>query len=186
METETRVIRIAWDGPFTLKETERLNDPKDYGVYQVYGPHPTYCRIDLLYIGLASKQSFCWRIRAHGGWIQHTRDHSQVAIYVGRLLGPKTPANDAWEEEISLVEHLLIYAHYPTYNRQKDAFESDLRAKPSARNLHVLNLGKFRDLLPEASGLRYSDVTDYEPYGSDVGREGQPLPTAASAKSVGL
>jgi hypothetical protein len=153
---------IEWDGPFTLENLKALDKPHDYGVYQVYGPNPTHGRVDLLYIGLASKQTFSVRIPIHTDWINGTRDSSQASIHVGRLLGIETPEVTLWEKQIVRAEGLLIYAHYPLYNRQKDSIESD----PELRHLRVFNIGRYRDLLPEISGARLGKMPDMKPYGT--------------------
>ncbi len=156
------VIHIDWEGPFALKELPSLNKPHDYGVYQVYGPNPTHGRVDLLYIGLASKQTFSVRVPSHNDWINCTRDSSQASIYIGRLLGTETPENAVWERHITLAEGLLIHAHYPLYNRQKDSIAS----APEFRDLQVFNWGRHRDLLPEVSGTRLYKMPDMKPYGT--------------------
>lgn len=156
------IINILWDGPFTLEDLKTLNKPDDYGVYQVYGPNPTHGRVDLLYIGLASQQLFAVRIPIHTDWIKWTRDSSQASIYVGRLSGIETPENAVWERQIVLAERLLIFAHYPPYNRQKDS----VAYAPEFQNLHVFNWGRHRDLLPEVSGARLGKMPDMQPYGS--------------------
>jgi hypothetical protein len=156
-------IYIGWDGPFTMKEVNTMNQPHDYGIYQVYGPHPTYCRVELLYIGMAPKQTFGVRIPNHNKWIEYTRDSSQASIYVGRLMGDETPENVLWERQIELAESILIHAHYPTYNSQKDSAIS----KPEFGELRVFNLGRHRDLLPEISGARLGiNERALKPYGS--------------------
>jgi len=156
------MIHIGWDGPFTLSGLSALDNAHDYGVYQVYGPSPTYGRVELLYIGLASKQTFAVRIPNHTWWIECTRDASQASIYVGRLLGIDTPENALWEKQIALAERLLIYGHYPPYNRQKDS----VTFEPEFRELRVFNWGRHRDLLPEVSGARLASMPFMKPYGT--------------------
>jgi hypothetical protein len=156
-----------------MKEVKSLNQPYDHGIYQVYGPHPTYCRVELLYIGLASKQTFGVRIPAHE-WIEYTRDSSQASIYVGRLMGDETPESAVWERQIELAESILIYAHYPPWNSQKDSAIS----QPEFGELRVFNLGRHRDLLPEISGARLGiHERALKPYGSletNLGKSLQP------------
>lgn len=155
-------IHIDWSGPLKWPEVGELNGPEDYGVYQVYGPGLIYKRVELLYIGLAGEQTFATRIQQH--WqFEHTSDSSQVCIHIGRLLGPLTPKSDVWTEQIKLAESLLIYAHYPPYNRQKDGIAS----KPELNQLRVLNWGMYRDLFPEVSGERLCKMPDMIHYGSD-------------------
>jgi hypothetical protein len=156
-------IHIGWDGPFTMAEVKKLNGLHDFGVYQVYGPSPIYCRVELLYIGQAYGRPFAIRIPEHIGWIEYcTRDSSQTSFYVGRLMGNETPENSVWEREIGLAEGLLIYAHYPAYNSQKDSAPR----QPEFNDLRVFNWGKYRDLMPEISGARLGTMPDLKFYGN--------------------
>jgi len=155
-------ININWSGPILWNELSLLCGPTDYGVYQVYGPGLIYRRVELLYIGVACKQTFGVRIPQH--WQFNTSDASQVSIYVGRLMGVKTPENDVWSRDILLAEALLIYTHYPPYNRQKDGIESHAEFPA----LRVLNWGMYRDLQPEVSGERQAKMTAMVPYGSET------------------
>ena len=141
-----------------------MSQNHDYGVYQVYGPSPVYGRQELLYIGLASNQTFGVRIKQHRHWFECTRDDSQVVIYVGRLMGASTPENHVWSKEIKLAEGILIYAHYPCYNKQKDGVASD----PEFRRVHVHNLGRYRDLFPEVSGKHLDIAPPMKPYGAEL------------------
>src|SRR5580658_7658174 len=92
-----KTIHIKWDGPLTLKDVESLKGPTDYGLYQIYGPDPTYRRVGLLYIGLAGlspNSTFGERIpkndhKCYWG----NGDHESVRVYVGRLMGLQTPEN---------------------------------------------------------------------------------------------
>ena len=165
----TNLIQIDWDGPFTLAEVRKLdNGNTDYGIYQIYGPSPTYCRVELLYIGLAGRgdgQTFAIRIPQHAASkIDGFRDASQALIYVGRLAGTETPDNSVWSKQIELAERLLIYAHYPTYNKMKDLGGLE----PQLRDVHVLNWKKHRDLFPEVSGARlcFRDFANHKVYGT--------------------
>jgi len=176
------LIHIEWDGPFTLAEVPKLNNGNtDYGVYQIYGPSPTYCRVELLYIGLAGlspNQTFAVRIPQHAAEkIDGFRDSSQALIYVGRLTGNETPENSVWTKQIQLAERLLIYAHYPTYNKMKDLG----RLEPELRDVHVLNWKKHRYLFPEVSGARlcFRDFESHKVYGTHE----QKIPQSPAATS---
>lgn len=162
-------LHLQWSGPFTYAEAIRLrNEQTDYGVYQIYGAHPIYGADVLIYIGKADRQTFGQRL-SQETWGEFNQDASRVKVYVGRLNGYNgTPAEDDWSKQISVVERLLIYAHWPAAN------SSGLNVKfdGAFHDLHVLNWGTYRDLLPEVSGARYSDLYDsdvgYAPYGSQT------------------
>jgi len=82
------------------------------------------------------------------------------------LSGSTSPTtHDEWNEEIDLAEKLLIYAHCPAAN------SSSLNKIPfECANIHILNWGQHRDLMPEVSRARwshmYQDMKNYAPYGS--------------------
>lgn len=141
---ETQIIRLNWKGPYKHKDIDHAL-AGEFGIYQIYGPHQTYCSPQLLYIGL-SIGSLASRVLQHE-WATSTRDSSQVAFYFGAL---ESRHNDS-ENELKKIERLLIYAHFPSYNTQKWAAESDA----SIADYHILNFGDYRDLLPEVSGLRW-------------------------------
>jgi hypothetical protein len=153
------IIHIQWEGPHTIKEKDRLNGPSDYGVYQVYGCHPVYGVDTLLYIGKACEQTFATRLNQEGQWITH-QDSQRLSFYVGRLGDwSGTPTDEEWSGRISRAEKLLILAHRPAWNAQKEIRREDLRL----RDIHVLNWDCYRSLLPEVSGARYA--TPYGPIG---------------------
>jgi len=160
--TKTNIIQIQWDGPYTLKDLPNLtNEETDYGIYQIYGKHPVYGNDVLLYIGKADCQTLGKRI-SQENWI-NTNDSNNTKIYVGRLHGQQNPTLEIWSKEIDLAERLLIYVHKPAYNSKSISSlpESELQ------NIHILNWGHHRDLLPELSGLRWTDrlnPLDYDTY----------------------
>ena len=49
-------IHLLWAGPHTFGDVLEIDGPSDYGIYQVYGPHPANATESLLYIG-QGKQS---------------------------------------------------------------------------------------------------------------------------------
>lgn len=159
------IIHIEWDGPFKLDQLSELNNIDiDFGIYQIYGSHPIYGADVLLYIGKADRQTFCQRI-AQEEWIYNC-DSKSVKVYIGRLAGSKTSGANRWSLEIELAEKLLIYAHSPARNTQ------NLNSVPdtAAREVHILNWGNYRNLLPEVSGARYTskydNIQNYEIYGA--------------------
>lgn len=146
-------IHVQWEGPFPYEEALALKKNVDYGVYQIYGSHPVYGSDVLLYLGRAVQQTFGKRL-SQEFWNYHNQDSTRVAVYVGRLSGyDGTPNDKTWADQISMVERLLIYSHWPAGN------SSGLNVKfgEDLHNVHVLNWGKYRDLLPEVSGARYSN-----------------------------
>ncbi|HEY3431015.1 MAG TPA: hypothetical protein VGK09_00575 [Rhodocyclaceae bacterium] len=147
-------IHIQWSSPLKYSEALKLNDEFiDYGVYQVYGTHPLYGSDVLIYIGKADKQTFGKRL-SQEGWGTYNQDAARVLVSVGRLSGYKeTPPNDEWSRQISDVERLLIYSHWPAGNSSG----LNVQFGKEHHDVHVFNWGEYRDLLPEVSGARYSD-----------------------------
>ena len=149
-----RILHVTWEGPLSLSQALSLNDvSKDFGLYQVYGAHPVYGPGALLYIGRAEKRTFGARFLEHLPWVTANQDSDTVQIYAGRLSTfDTTPNNEEWERQIREVESLLIFAHGPAAN------SSGLNSVFTAEydDIHVLNWGNFRALLPEVSGARYA------------------------------
>ena len=151
MQITNELIYIHWDGPFSLKQVEQFTAGTDFGIYQIYGDHVVYGQNVLLYIGMAAWQEFGQRIPQHQWHLDSTL--GAVQVYRGRLAGDMTPSAEMWNDLIGIAERLLIYAHYPAYNTQKD-FGSD----PSFQKIHIVNLGSYRSLLPEVSGTRWAET----------------------------
>jgi hypothetical protein len=150
-----KIIQIEWEGPYKLNELNKLtDDSKDYGLYQIYGKHPVYGSGVLLYIGKADLQTIGKRISQENWW--DTNDSNTLMIYAGRLAGEITPDEEEWSKEIDLAEKLLIYVHKPAYNSK------NLMSIPDTdlHDVHILNWGDYRDLLPEVSGLRWTTKLD--------------------------
>jgi hypothetical protein len=157
--SQTLHIHVQWDGPHTYDDACNLqNDNQDFGVYQIYGAHPVYGSDVLIYIGKAEMQTFGKRL-SQESWNFHNQDSSKLMVYVGRLAGYSSCPNDEeWSKQITLVERLLIYSHWPAGNSSglNVSFGEDLYP------IHILNWGQYRDLLPEVSGSRYSSQYDSE------------------------
>ncbi|WP_409303041.1 hypothetical protein [Peribacillus sp. SCS-155] len=148
----TQIIQIQWDGAYTLNDIPELKHGDfDYGLYQIYGKHPLYGNEVLLYIGKADLDTFGNQL-SQEGWLTNY-DADSIRIFVGRLAGEMAPSEDVWSREIELAERLLIHAHKPAYNSVKIA------SVPSRelQDIHILNWGQHRDLLPEVSGLRWTN-----------------------------
>jgi hypothetical protein len=157
-----KLIQIDWQGPFTLNELNLLtNDSHDYGIYQIYGKHLVYGKDVLLYIGKADLQTFGKRVSQENWW--NTNDTKHLKIYAGRLAGESTPKEEFWSKEIDLAERLLISVHKPAYYSKSLSLIRDAEV----HNIHILNWGDHRDLLPEVSGLRWTgklDTMEYDIY----------------------
>lgn len=158
MNKPPAIVHLQWEGPYTWEGKGDLNKPSDYGIYAIYGCHALYGVDTLLYIGKASKQTFAVRLSQEVDWMWE-RDFQRMTIYVGRLHGwAGTPSVAAWEDQIDRAEKLLIVAHMPAYNAQKGIDRDD----PRLQELHILNWGCHRNLLPEVSGWRHSSKYDDE------------------------
>ena len=151
MQITNELIYIHWDGPFSLKQVEQFTAGTDFGIYQIYGDHVVYGRDVLLYIGINYEREFSRRIPEHS-WAL-AKNLGTVRVYRGRLAGDVTPTDQFWNKQIKLAERLLIYAHYPAHNTDKD-FGRD----PAIQNIHVVNLGSYGSLLPEVSGTRWAET----------------------------
>lgn len=146
------LIQIQWEGPFRYEDLASLkNDETDYGIYQIYGSHTVYGEDVLLYIGQASQQTFGTRILQHSNWLED--DHT---FYVGRLSGSNTPSDDIWHNEIAFAESLLINIHAPAYNTMNISSINYAQLE----DIHIINLGKYKSLLPELSGVRWIGKQD--------------------------
>jgi hypothetical protein len=164
------IIHIQWEGPFTLAEVADFTDrQQDYGIYHVCGPHPSYGRDVLLYIGKAARQTYGKRLLQEG-WEGWQTDRGSVRFFLGRLHGSTTPAPAVWNAEIDRVEQLLILAHRPAHNA-KGLYKNN---RQDLHQLHVLNWGERGALMPEVSGARWSSrfsrIANYAPYGSHRGQ----------------
>lgn len=146
------LINILWDGPHSLDAMRSFdNSDTDYGLYQIYGHHPVYGP-SLIYIGRAKERTFAVRVPEHNWWTGAENDPRQVAVYIGRLIGP-TPVLDTWYRQIDQAEQLLIHSHAPTYNTQH--IYNPPRAQECG-HVRVLNWGACRSLAREVSGLMWT------------------------------
>ncbi|MBM4763099.1 hypothetical protein [Bacillus sp. B15-48] len=157
-----KLIHIDWQGPFSLNQLNLLtDDSNDYGIYQIYGNHLVYGKDVLLYIGKADQQTIGKRVSQENWW--NTNDSKRLKIYVGRIAGEYTPEDNTWSKEIDLAEKLLINVHKPAYNSKSLSSIPDVELQ----DIHILNWGDHRDLLPEISGLRWTsklDTMEYDIY----------------------
>ncbi len=139
----------------------------DFGVYQVYGPHPASGAESLLYIGKANDQTFGGRFanddrqewNAEGGpWGDNT---ALLRFFTGRVHPTQYEQDrggidyELWGRFIDLAERLLICAHAPHWNAQ-GVGGIDSEQTDDYDNCHVLNWGTRASLLPEVSGTRHA------------------------------
>jgi len=150
------IIRIRWSRPYDLDSINGLSNSEDYGVYQIYGHHAVYGAGTLLYIGMVEKSSFSTRINQHkDDWFRYNEDQSKIEIYVGRLIGEKTPSANELSKQINNAEKLLIYAHAPVYNTENKTSIPD-----ELEDVHVVNYGNYRSLMPEVSGTAWTKAAN--------------------------
>lgn len=148
------VLTNSWSSliPFE-KAIEFVSDDTDFGVYQIYGCQPDGIGDELLYIGRVKGGSFGWRIPQHKGWLDKN-NIKNIFVRLGRLCGAITPSDEIWNNEITLAEALLIFAHKPPLNVRVGL--GVLEA--AAQNVIVLNMGERGEILPEVSGLRWANA----------------------------
>ena len=145
-----KTLHIEWEGPFDIEKAKSKNGKEDYGVYQIYGNHPVYGSGVLIYIGKAVDQNFGVRFyQEEKSWLSD-KDYSPIEIYFGKVDESETGMK--WAKVTDLVEKLLIYSHQPACN------SSNIGSIPdkSLQDIHILNWGDRRDLLPEVSGARWT------------------------------
>lgn len=147
------IINIRWEGPFSLSAMADFgNVRRDYGLYQIYAHHPIYGASVLVYIGLASKQTFARRVAQHDWASGSEPDPTRIQVYLGRLTGSPTPPPDEWHTQIAKAEKLLIHSHAPAYNTQQI---KELRGQDLGP-VRILNWGSVRSLHREVSGLMWT------------------------------
>lgn len=86
---------------------------------------------------------------------------NHIIVYLGRLAGERTPDENTWSKEIDLAEkHFLIYIHKPAYNSKSLTSIPD----DELQDIHILNWGDHRHLLPEIWRLQWTSKLDYMKY----------------------
>ena len=144
-----------------------MDGPSDYGIYQVYGPHPANATESLLYIGQANDQTFGERFTNADrqewypdGWGDNT---VLLRFFTGRVLPTRDEQqrgaidDELWGRHIDLAENLLIYVHSPHWNA-KGIHAITTERSAAYDDCHVFNWGTRSALLPEVSGMRYTET----------------------------
>jgi hypothetical protein len=142
---QLEIIRIKWDGPYSLKEVCDFSDDKDLGgIYQVYGIHQLFGTDTLLYIGKASGK-FKQRVPKEdkGTWIDW--DSLELKFYLGRFGGEVSTSRENWLQQIDSAEKILIYEFTPPYNAMNVKSEGSLHAE----EIIIFNTG-IKHRLPQA------------------------------------
>lgn len=141
-------IHIDWQGPLTVDQAMMLKSSGDKGLYQYYGDHPSYGANVLLYIGKTEEQTFGERLSQHDwlrAWIPNNAE-----IYVGRVCSETPIDNLTWKSNIDTAERILLFSHSPAMNTQNLNSTGLI-----GEDVHVLNWGKRKSLLPEVSVTRW-------------------------------
>ena len=150
-----RVVRVEWEGPFSIEEVLRLNHQNDdYGLYQIYGYHIVFGANSLLYIGKAEGVTFSQRFRRH--CIEWLLEEQDISIRVGRIASEDyayDPPNwSDWKKVLRDAEALTIYWHSPPYNSMNiNSYKGQL--------LKVVNKKERGDLVAE---YRIDDKMPYQ------------------------
>lgn len=169
-ETERREparIHLLWKGPHTFEDVLSMHGGTDFGIYQVYGPHPVSGTDSLLYIGQANDQTFAARFTNPDRqlWGPHDApwgDNTALLRFFTGRVHPTQRQRDRgaiddqlWGTYIDTAEKLLICAHVPHWNAQH---VSGIKPEHTDDydNCHILNWGTRASLLPEVSGARHA------------------------------
>lgn len=144
-------IHIDWAGPFTTDEASTFKSETDFGIYLYYGDHPVYGANVLLYIGKAEKQNFGTRVSQHNWptWIP-----GNTELFFGRICCEAPIENSEWETRINLAERILIFSHSPAFNTSN---LNNVGRHNGDEDVRILNWGKRKSLLPEASLSRWTN-----------------------------
>ena len=109
----------------------------------------------LLYIGMATEQTFSQRFIEHRTWLLEDQDEDDIRIYLGRIYDPKKHTKKenwkSWKKDMRLAEKILIYKYSPNYNSEGLTTEPDLSPYDSIRLVHLgeKNRLETEDIAPE-------------------------------------
>ncbi|MXY10399.1 MAG: hypothetical protein F4Z00_00190 [Acidimicrobiaceae bacterium] len=158
-------IHLLWRGPHTFGDVLEMVGKTDFGIYQVYGPHPASGTDSLLYIGQANDQTFGERFTNHDRrewspdpWGDNTM---LLRFFTGRVHLTQHEQDrgaiddELWGTYIDMAERLLICVHAPHWNAQ-GVQGINQEQTGDFDDCHVLNWGTRGSLLPEVSGARHA------------------------------
>ena len=164
-------IRIEWEGPLKLREViEKKSDAgkhpdwdgDDYGLYQIYGRHILYGTNTLLYVGLATEQTFSQRLLEHSReWLESDQDDRDREIYLGRIYHRgRHSKNDSWlswKQDVQLAERILIHKYSPNYNSDGLTIEPDLSPYKNVRLIHTGERNRLNEKFASPALILYLD-----------------------------
>jgi hypothetical protein len=113
---ETKLLRIVWEGPYSLADVSKKSGDDDCGLYQIYAHHMVFGAGALVYVGKAQDQTFSARFAQHDHWL---KDENDVSIRLGVLWREDYRTDDDWKEWAGLLadaERLTVFWHSPPYN----------------------------------------------------------------------
>ena len=154
------IINLSWEKIiYSEAEIQKLSNPHDAGLYQIYGYHPAYGNDSLLYIGQAS--TFSERLKGRFEFSESCAIPDSIRI--GRICNAVEKENifnwdlNKREELISIAEKMLIKSHAPAFNKiDNTGLFSETLKEFDKIDYIILNWGEFGKLLPEISTFRYS------------------------------
>ena len=156
-----RVVRIEWEGPFTIDQVLELNDKsKDFGLYQIYGRHVIFGLGSLLYIG-KTEDTFSKRVKGnYADWKPRTpwyQEDREVSVRIGHLhcegyegfmrLQKDDPD---FSKLLRHVEDFQIFCHSPPYNGMGIS-------SYNGQSLIIENIGERGDLCERLSTIELND-----------------------------
>ena len=161
-----RRIRIEWENPRSIEEVRRLNHPvEDYGLYQIYGTHPSSGSDTLLYIGRVGggeqANPFRERFRNHE-FIEKYRNirpagtqiMEELSVRIGRIkcgdYAEEPPHYPDWINVLIDAEKLLICYYYKRVDTLMN--ERDINVY-DGQPLWIKNTGDKGDLAPSVLSI---------------------------------
>ncbi len=150
--SEPTLLRIKWEGPFSIKDIETGSGFNERGLYQIYAHHPVFGAGSLVYIGMARDQTFKNRLHQHieppEGWLSGEND---ISFRLGRLYKDENLekaydyGSEEWRRFLSEAEILSVFWNTPPYNSQY------IKEYKGSENLRIQNWGNRGSILMEYS-----------------------------------